>query len=367
MNAIVAPTSLDDVVSRALVELPGAERVQVDGDMPGVVADEVLLERVVANLLANAVRYGEHVQVSASRAPGRVMLHVTDDGPGVEVGDRARMFEPFQRLGHAPQGAGVGLGLAVARGLTEAQGGSLCVSDTPRGRAHHDPLPARGPTVRILVVDDDPGLLRTLGIGLRPLGHEVMPAADGRTALQAAHEDDPDLVVLDLGLPDLDGVEVLRRLRAWTQVPIIVLSARAESRDKVEALDLGADDYVTKPFDMEELAARIRSAGRRGGVDPPAIDAGELHIDTTARRVTRSGVPVRLTPTEWALLEVLLRARGRLVGRQELLREVWGPAYHRETHYLRVYVASLRKKLETDPSHPRHLITEPGIGYRFEA
>ena len=221
--------------------------------------------------------------------------------------------------------------------------------------------------MRILVVDDDPGLLRTLGIGLRALGHEVVLAADGRTALQAAREDDPDLLVLDLGLPDVDGVEVLRRLRTWTTVPIIVLSARADSADKVEVLDLGADDYVTKPFGMDELAARIRAAGRRGGVDLPVLDAGELHIDAAARRITRGGEPVRLTPTEWAVLEVLLRASGRLVDRVELLHEVWGPGYDRETHYLRVYVSSLRKKLERDPSHPRHLITEPGIGYRFDA
>ena len=220
--------------------------------------------------------------------------------------------------------------------------------------------------MRILVVDDDPGLLRTLGIGLGALGHEVLLAADGRTALQAAREDNPDLLVLDLGLPDVDGVEVLRRLRAWTSVPVIVLSARADSHDKVQALDLGADDYVTKPFGMDELAARIRAAGRRGGVDLPVLDAGELHIDGAARRITRGGEPVRLTPTEWAVLEVLLRAPGRLVRRKELLHEVWGPAYDRETHYLRVYVASLRKKLERDPSHPRHLITEPGIGYRFD-
>ena len=220
--------------------------------------------------------------------------------------------------------------------------------------------------MRILVVDDDPGLLRTLGIGLRALGHEVLLAADGRTALQAAHEDNPDLLVLDLGLPDVDGVEVLRRLRGWTSVPIIVLSARADSPDKVEALDLGADDYVTKPFGMDELAARIRAAGRRGGVDLPVLDAGELHIDAAARRLTRAGEPVRLTPTEWAVLEVLLRTPGRLVRRRELLHEVWGPQYDRETHYLRVYVASLRSKLERDPSNPRHLMTEPGIGYRFD-
>lgn len=220
--------------------------------------------------------------------------------------------------------------------------------------------------MRILLVDDEPGLRRTLAIALRAQGHDVLTAADGRTALQAARDDDPDLMVLDLGLPDLSGVEVLRQLRAWTSLPVIVLSARAESTDKVEALDLGADDYVTKPFGVEELAARIRAAGRRSGADLPVVLAGELSIDVAARRVTRGGEAVRLTPTEWSLLEVLLRTPGRLVGRHDLLHEVWGPAYDRETNYLRVYVGSLRKKLESDPSRPRHLITEPGIGYRFD-
>jgi two-component system KDP operon response regulator KdpE len=220
--------------------------------------------------------------------------------------------------------------------------------------------------VRVLLVDDDSTLRRTLGIGLRAEGHEVLFAADGRTALQAVREDRPDLVVLDLGLPDLSGIEVLRLLRGWSTTPVVVLSARAESAEKVEALDLGADDYVTKPFGMEELLARIRAAARRAGSDLPVLDAGDLVIDLPARRVTRSGAVVRLTPTEWGLLEVLVRTPGRLVTQQDLLHEVWGPAYSRETNYLRVYVGALRKKLEDDPSRPRHLITEPGIGYRFE-
>jgi DNA-binding response OmpR family regulator len=173
-------------------------------------------------------------------------------------------------------------------------------------------------------------------------------------------------MVLDLGLPDISGVEVLTRLRGWTPLPVIVLSARSDSTDKVDALDRGADDYVTKPFGMEELLARIRAAARRAGSDLPVLDAGDLVIDLPARRVTRSGAVVRLTPTEWGLLEVLVRTPGRLVTQQDLLHEVWGPAYSRETNYLRVYVGALRKKLEDDPSRPRHLITEPGIGYRFE-
>jgi two-component system KDP operon response regulator KdpE len=220
--------------------------------------------------------------------------------------------------------------------------------------------------VKVLLVDDDSTLRRTLGIGLRADGHEVLFAADGRTALQAVREDRPDLVVLDLGLPDLSGTEVLRSLRAWSTTPVVVLSARAESTEKVEALDLGADDYVTKPFGMEELLARIRAAARRAGSDVPVLEAGDLVIDLPARRVTRAGDVIRLTPTEWGLLEVLVRSPGRLVSQQDLLHEVWGPAYSRETNYLRVYVGALRKKLEDDPARPRHLITEPGIGYRFE-
>ncbi|HEX3930198.1 MAG TPA: response regulator transcription factor [Nocardioides sp.] len=220
--------------------------------------------------------------------------------------------------------------------------------------------------MRILLVDDDTTLRRTLGIGLHAAGHDVLIAADGRSALQALREDKPDLVVLDLGLPDIGGVEVLRRLRAWSTVPVVVLSARAESGEKVLALDLGADDYVTKPFGMDELLARIRAAGRRAGSDVPVLEAGDLVIDLPARRVTKGGAVVRLTPTEWGLLEMLVRTPGRLVSQRELLHEVWGPAYGRETNYLRVYVGGLRKKLEDEPARPRHLITEPGMGYRFE-
>ncbi|MGC4110036.1 MAG: response regulator transcription factor [Nocardioides sp.] len=220
--------------------------------------------------------------------------------------------------------------------------------------------------MRILLVDDDATLRRTLTIGLRAADHEVLIAADGRSALQALREDRPDLVVLDLGLPDVSGVEVLRQLRSWSTVPVVVLSARAESAEKVQALDLGADDYVTKPFGMDELLARVRAAGRRAGSDVPVLEAGDLVVDLPARRVTKGGAVVRLTPTEWGLLEMLVRTPGRLVSQKDLLHEVWGPAYGRETNYLRVYVGSLRKKLEDDPSEPRHLITEPGMGYRFQ-
>ena len=210
--------------------------------------------------------------------------------------------------------------------------------------------------MRIVLVEDDPTLRRTLAIGLRAEGHEVLTAGDGRTALAAAREDDPQLMVLDLGLPDISGVEVLTRLRGWTHLPVVVLSARSDSTDKVDALDRGADDYVTKPF---------RATGRRSGTDLQAVTAGDLHIDVAARQATRAGTTVRLTPTEWQVLEVLLRNPGRLVPRADLLHEVWGPGYDRETNYLRTYLGTLRKKLEADPGRPEHLITEPGIGYRF--
>jgi len=218
---------------------------------------------------------------------------------------------------------------------------------------------------RVLVVDDEPQMLRALRINLRARDYEVEVAADGTTALRRAGSWRPDLVVLDLGLPDLDGIEVIHGLRGWTEVPIIVLSGRAGSRDKVEALEAGADDYVTKPFDIEELVARIRAVSRRiSSAEPVApVRVGERTVDLAAKTVSGG---VRLTPTEWRLLDVLLRNPGKLVAQQQLLTTVWGPAYKSETHYLRQYMAQLRRKLESDPSHPRHLLTEPGMGYRYQ-
>ncbi|MEH3067823.1 MAG: response regulator [Aeromicrobium erythreum] len=218
----------------------------------------------------------------------------------------------------------------------------------------------------VLAVDDDAAILRTLGIAMRARGYEVETVADGRSALQSLAERVPDVVLLDLGLPDLDGTEVLRRIRETSQVPVVVLSARHESDDKVEALDLGADDYVTKPFGMEELLARVRAALRRAAPSrAPVVTVGDLVLDVEDRRATRAGEAVHLTPTEWKIVEVLARAEGRLVRQTTLLTEVWGPTYERETHYLRVYLAQLRRKLEDDPAHPRMLITDPGLGYRL--
>jgi two-component system KDP operon response regulator KdpE len=223
---------------------------------------------------------------------------------------------------------------------------------------------------RVLVVDDEPQLLRALRITLRARGYEVEVAPDGKSALEVAAHRHPDLIVLDLGLPDLDGIEVIEGLRPWFTGPIVVLSARRDSDDKVRALDVGADDYVTKPFGMDELLARLRAALRRAapavGDSVPVVRTDAFSVDLAAKRVTVGDRDVRLTPTEWGMLEVLVRNPGRLVARKQLLREVWGPAYGDESNYLRVYIAQLRRKLEPDPSHPRYLITEPGMGYRFQ-
>jgi two-component system KDP operon response regulator KdpE len=221
----------------------------------------------------------------------------------------------------------------------------------------------------VLVVDDEPQIVRALRINLGARGYEVLTAYDGKSALSVAVEGKPDVVVLDLGLPDIDGVEVIAGLRGWSAMPIIVLSARTDSAAKVEALDAGADDYVTKPFGMDELLARLRAAVRRKTthvVDEPIVRTSAFTVDLAVKRVHRDDHEVHLTPTEWGLLEILARHPGRLLSQKQLLREVWGPMHVNESQYLRVYFAQLRRKLEPDPAHPRHLITEPGMGYRLQ-
>jgi two-component system KDP operon response regulator KdpE len=220
---------------------------------------------------------------------------------------------------------------------------------------------------RVLVIDDEAPILRALRINLTARKFEVSTAADGASGLAAMARDRPDVLILDLGLPDMDGTEVIKGVRGWTSTPIIVLSAWGQESQKVAALDAGADDYVTKPFGMDELLARLRAAVRRASPAPeaPVVTTDDFTVDLADKRVTRGGQDVRLTPTEWQLLEVLVRHAGRLVTQRQLLAEVWGPGYQNEAHYLRVYVANLRRKLEPDPSAPRHLLTEPGIGYRF--
>jgi two-component system KDP operon response regulator KdpE len=221
--------------------------------------------------------------------------------------------------------------------------------------------------VKILIADDDPQILRALRITLTARGYEVVIAHDGKAALDAATKVHPDIIVLDLGMPGLTGVQVIQAIRGWSQVPILVVSGRSESWDKVEALDAGADDYVTKPFAADELLARIRALGRRtpSATEEPIVSFGDVTVDLSSHVVTRAGSSVRLTPTEWRLLEVLVRNPGRLVTREALLTEVWGPQYTTDTGYLRLYLSQLRKKLESEPSSPRYLVTEAGMGYRF--
>ena len=224
---------------------------------------------------------------------------------------------------------------------------------------------------RVLVVDDEPQILRGLRANLVARGYDVDTSADGETALDLATKNRPDVVILDLGLPGIDGVEVIRGLRAWSSVPIIVLSAREQEAEKVEALDAGADDYVTKPFGMGELLARVRASERRQAPSPDdehaVVETSSFTVDLAAKKVVApDGSPIRLTPTEWHLVEILVRNPGKLVSQRQLLHEVWGPKYEEETNYLRVYMAQIRRKLERDPADPKHFITEPGMGYRFE-
>ncbi|MFD1541850.1 response regulator [Nonomuraea guangzhouensis] len=219
---------------------------------------------------------------------------------------------------------------------------------------------------RILVVDDEPQILRALRINLAARHYEVDIAADGAAALRAAVDSSPDLVILDLGLPDLDGIDVIHGLRGWTTIPIIVLSGRAGNQDKIEALDAGADDYVTKPFGIDELLARVRAVTRRTATQEAElarVQLGDHVIDLTSKTISSN---VRLTPIEWQILEMLLRHPGKLISQRHLLTEVWGARFVKETHYLRQYMAQLRRKLERDPANPVHLITEPGMGYRFK-
>ena len=220
---------------------------------------------------------------------------------------------------------------------------------------------------RVLVVDDELPILRALGANLRARGYLVEVAQSGEEALELAAGQLPDAVILDLGLPDISGIEVIDGLRGWTRVPIIVLSARDSEHDKVMALDAGADDYVTKPFGMNELLARLRAAVRRNvpAAESRFVETGHFTVDLQAKRVIRGDGEVRLTPTEWAMVEVLARNPGKLVSQRQVLEDVWGPGHADDTAYLRVHMAHIRRKLEPDPSRPRYFVTEPGMGYRF--
>ena len=367
------PIGLEDVVPAALRSIgEPADRVVVDvpGDLPRVDADPGLLERALANVLANAIGHGggAPVRLTAGPAGGMIDLRVCDRGPGVP---------PASPRGDVPA-VPAARRRAVRRGdrsrprgcarIRPGDGGRGRGRGHTRRRAHGGTAPAGGVRMtRVLVVDDEPQMLRALSANLRARGYDVDLAATGEAALARAARDHPDLVLLDLGLPGMDGVEVVRGLRGWTDVPVIVVSARHEEASKVAALDAGADDYVTKPFGMDELLARLRAALRRSapGPEEALVETESFTVDLAAKQVVRDGAPIRLTPTEWAILEILVRNPGRLVTQRQLLHQVWGPRYETETNYLRVYLGQIRAKLESDPARPRHFITEPRMGYRF--
>ena len=332
---------------------------------------------MLANLIENALKFSPpdasvHVRITATRS--EAIVRVVDQGPGLGEGELERVFDAFHR-GSGQAGGGAGLGLAIARGFAEANGGRVWAESRPgQGATFALALPAverprRVACVsgqRILVVDDEPQILRALGTTLRGAGYTVETAATAEGALAAAAAHPPEAVILDLVLPDGSGIDVCRELRTWTDVPVVILSAVGEEREKVAALDAGADDYVTKPFGVDELLARLRAALRR--VTPsaePVIELGALRIDVAERIVSADGERVKLSPHEFDLLRVLAQNQGKLLTHKMLLREVWGPAYQVEAHYLHVYVSHLRRKIEPDPSSPRYLLTEPGAGYRL--
>ena len=318
---------------------------------------------------------GRRVRVEAGAFGGRIDVRVIDQGAGIPPVDRDRVFQPFQRLGDHHAGQRRRPRPRRRPGLRQRHGrhDRDRRHARRRGDGRHQP-PDRphgdGPvSTRVLAVDDEPPILRALAANLRARGYEVDLAATGEAALELASRHAPDVVILDLGLPGMSGLEVIQGLRGWSRVPILILSAREAQADKVAALDAGADDYVTKPFGMDELLARLRAALRRARTDrrrtrwwrPPTSAS-----TSAAKQVTTADGEVRLTPIEWHLVEILVRNPGRLVTARHLLEEVWGPQYGTETNYLRVHFAHIRRKLEPEPSRPRYFITEPGMGYRFE-
>ena len=374
--------SIDEVLEASIddLALPGETfNVSIQGDLPLVRADSAQLERAFANLLENAARHsGGHPVSLRARAVGqRVVVRVVDRGPGIPSAQRARVFEPFYRSGHrAVRSSRLGPRPGHRAGLRRGERGD------DRGRvpsgAGHD---VRGrvpdgagagvrrmsaPRRRVLVVDDEPQILRALRVVLRDAGFEAMPASTAQEALDLAALHPPDAAIVDLVLPDGDGIEVTRTLREWTKAPIIVLSAMGEEEQKVRALEAGADDYVTKPFGPRELVARLAATLRRAAPEPgePVLRAEGLELDLAAHTVRVEGEEVHLTPIEFGLLTALMTNRGRLLTHKALLVEVWGPAYADDTATLRTHIANLRRKIEPGGSR-RFIRTDPGVGYRF--
>lgn len=396
----VAPATLIERGLRQAEPFLGSHPVTVDlsPDLPLVRADPNHLERVLSNLVENAAKYspdGAPITVSVTHDPPVVTFAVTDRGPGLTADEHAHLFERFYRSPRVKHRTpGTGLGLAICKEIIQAHGGRIwaesvegcgalsgspcrspidrTVSDgSPDARAR-ERLPGREEPMtktRVLIVDDEPETLKYVGANLRIRGYEVVTAADGSEALQRADEDRFDLILLDITMPGPDGFAVCEAIRRSSAVPIIMLSARGQEKDKVRALNLGADDYITKPFGIEELLARIRTVLRRSQQIDTAdrLVIGDLEISFADRRVTRAGEEIKLTPTEYELLVQLVRSAGKVLNHTTLLQRVWGPEYGQETEYLWAYIRRLRRKIEADPEHPRYLLTEPGVGYRFVA
>ena len=355
-------------------------KVDISPKLPLVDVDFVLFSRVLVNVIDNALKYSapdKPVEIKAHSSSQFLDISVADRGEGIPVGDLERIFDKFYRVQRPDNVSGTGLGLSISKGIVEAHGGCIQAANRRGGGAIITVrLPLEGTLrsmndigLRVLVVDDERAIRRYLHAALNAQGYTVYEASGGKDAVNMVVADRPDLIILDLGLPDMDGVEVTRQLREWTHIPIIVLSVREQESDKIDALDAGADDYLTKPFSSGELMARMRAALRRS-MDPasePVFKMDNLNVDLSRRQVKVSGEEISLTPTEYDLLRILVQNAGRVLTHRQLLRQVWGAAYESEAHLLRVNMSNLRRKIEPDPTRPRYIITEPGVGYRLKA
>ena len=352
--------------------------MRLPADLPPVDVDAALIVQVFANLLDNAAKYtppGTRVQIAAAVDGPYVRVTVDDDGPGLPRGDPARLFDKFQRGAREATIVGVGLGLAICRAIVERTAARSRRTPRRTRRALRVHAADRGFGVtqamhQVLVVEDEPDIRHVLRVLLESERYRVVEAATAQRADIEARSHKPDLLIVDLGLPDGDGLEVIRRVRAWSPVPIIVLSARTLESQKIAALDAGADDYVTKPFSAGELLARVRAALRRSVrrlAEAETVRVGAVQVDLVRREARGPLGDVHLTPLEFRLLEVLMRNSGMIVRQPQLLREVWGPDRTGDARSLRVCIKNIREKLEPDPRRPRHVVTEVGLGYRFRA
>ena len=361
-------------------------RVALPADLPLLEFDAVLIERVFCNLLENAAKYaptGTEVDIVASQLGEHVEIRVSDHGPGFPAGKLSALFEMFAR-GQTESGKpGTGLGLAICRAIIEAHGGEISAENSPDGGAcirftlpkGVPPVAGGGkrmnaPSPKVLLIEDEKLIRRFVRAAVEEEGCQVSEAETMAQGLIDAGLRKPDLLILDLGLPDGNGIDLIRDLRGWSDVPVLILSARSQENDKIDALDAGADDYLTKPFSVGELRARVRALLRRrsrsGDAAMPVVEFGDVAVDLSRRVVLRAGEEVHLTPIEYRLLATLLGHPGKVMTQRNLLREIWGPSYIESSHYLRVYVGHLRQKLEDDPTQPRYFLTETGVGYRFQ-